>query len=362
MRKHLATLCVAGLVFATAVLAQDQAREFKGHTGLVFTVAFSPKGDVLATGSFDNTVKLWDFKSGKEKLTLKGHTAPVYSVAFSPDGTMIASASQDKTIRVWNPNDGKLIKELKGHGEIVDTVAFSPDSKTLASGSADKSVRLWDPKEGKELKNLGQHKESVYSVAFSPNGNFLASAGNDGFIKVWDPKGQKELRQFGPEPQKPMVVELKKEEKKEEKKEAKKKEEKKNAKKKDMAKKKDEPKEIRDGITVVAFSPDSNQLFSVGFDKFLHAWNPNDGKELKKIGPTPDDLFGLAVSRDGKLIATAGYGGSLRVYELGSLKEVFKDQLKKTITYSVTFTPDGKALVTGHEKDNAARVTPINKK
>src|SRR5690348_11122647 len=108
MRKHLATLCVASLVFATAVLAQDQAREFKGHTGLVFSVAFSPKGDVLATGSFDNTVKLWDFKSGKEKLTLKGHTAPVYSVAFSPDGTMIASASQDKTIRVWNPSDGKL--------------------------------------------------------------------------------------------------------------------------------------------------------------------------------------------------------------------------------------------------------------
>src|SRR6266849_285299 len=86
---------------------------------------------------------------------LKGHTALVYSVAFSPDGSLLASGSHDQTIRVWNPADGKPIRELKGHTGIVDSIAFSPDGKLLASGSADKTVRLWDPASGKEVKNLG---------------------------------------------------------------------------------------------------------------------------------------------------------------------------------------------------------------
>ena len=110
------------------------------------------------------------------------------------------------------------------------------------------------------------------------------------------------------------------------------------------------------------FSADNALLFSGGFDKHVRIWNVADGKEVKKLGPTPDDLFGLALSRDGKMVATSGYGGSLRVFEVGSGKEVFNTHLKKMVTYCVTFTPDGKALVTGHEKDNAARVTPLTGK
>ena len=112
MKMRLALL-IALFTAGTLALAQAPGREFKGHSGLVFSVAFSPDGKTLATGSFDNTVKLWDFASGKELQTLKGHTASVYGVAFSPDGTLIASGSQDKTIRLWNPKDGKLVKN--GH-------------------------------------------------------------------------------------------------------------------------------------------------------------------------------------------------------------------------------------------------------
>jgi len=356
-----------GVLFVQGAAAQTP-KEFKGHTGLVFNVAFSPDGKILATASFDNTVKLWDFSNGKELATLKGHTAPVYSVVFSPDGTMIATGSQDNSIRIWD-KDGKFQRELKGHTGIVDSVAFGPNSDVLASGSADKSVRLWNPKEGKELKNLGSHKESVYSVAFSPNGKLLASGSNDTTVKVWDVKDQKEVKQFGTPPPDP-VKDNPKDKKTKEKKDDAKKEDKDKKEEKD---KKDDPKKIIDledrpeGITGVVFAPDNNTVMAVSFDKKLHFLNVSEGKETKRIGAPKetkdaDDLFGVAVSRDGKHVATAGYGGSLRVYEIESGNLIFKRDPIKMVTYCVAFTPDGRALVTGHERDNAARVTAIDDK
>src|SRR6185369_6318969 len=108
MRKLFA-FCMLAVAGAAVALAQNPA-EFKGHTNYVYAVAFSPDGGTLATASFDNTVKLWDYKTGKEKTTLKGHTAQVYSVAFSPDGNLIATGSMDKTIRVYD-KEGKFLKE-----------------------------------------------------------------------------------------------------------------------------------------------------------------------------------------------------------------------------------------------------------
>src|SRR5438874_3314569 len=98
------------LAITTIALAQAPT-EFKGHQGLIFGVAFSRDGKTLATASFDNTIKLWDFATGKEKTTLKGHTAPVYAVVYSPDGTLIATAGQDKSIRIWDAKDGKFLRE-----------------------------------------------------------------------------------------------------------------------------------------------------------------------------------------------------------------------------------------------------------
>src|SRR5215470_11906835 len=107
------TLALAlSLFFCYALTAEGQApAELKGHTALVYGVAFSPDGKILATAGFDNAVKLWDFATGKEIKTLSGHTGPVYSVAFSPDGAVLASSGHDQTIKLWTLADGKMVKE-----------------------------------------------------------------------------------------------------------------------------------------------------------------------------------------------------------------------------------------------------------
>src|SRR5262249_49699769 len=148
-----------------------------------------------------------------------------------------------------------------------------------ASGSADKTVRLWNVADGKEAKNLGAHAMSVYSIAFSPDGKYLASTGVDGMIKVWDVAGLKEFKTI----KVPQGV-------------------------------------TKDPVTGVIFTPDNASVICIGFDRLVRVFNLATGAETKKMGPTPDDLYGIAFSRDGKLLATSGYGGQLSVWDLTSDK------------------------------------------
>ena len=117
---------------------------FVGHFSLISSVAFAPDGKTIASGGYDNAIKLWDTATGKEIRTIAGHTSEVTGVAFSPDGTTLASCSRDKFIKLWNPTTGQLIRTLEGHAFDVFAIAFSPDGKLLASGSYDKTIRLWD--------------------------------------------------------------------------------------------------------------------------------------------------------------------------------------------------------------------------
>ncbi|MCP4695976.1 MAG: CHAT domain-containing protein [Gammaproteobacteria bacterium] len=165
----------------------------KGHTGTVRSVAFSPDGKTLATGSWDNSVRLWDTAGGRELRTLKGHADGVVSVTFSPDGKTLATGSSDKSVRLWDTTDGRELRALKGHTGTVKSVAFSPDGKTLATGSEDNSARLWDTASGRELRSLKGHWVTVWSVAFSPDGNTLATSSSD-YVRLWDTTSWRELR------------------------------------------------------------------------------------------------------------------------------------------------------------------------
>jgi hypothetical protein len=159
-----------------------------GHSGDVNSVAISVDGQTIVSGSWDNTVRLWDKETGKEIRRLKGHTSWITSVAISPDGKTIVSGSMDNTVRLWDKETGKEIRRLQGHTGPVTSVAISVDGQTIVSGSMDNTVRLWDKKTGREIRRLQGHSGEVFSVAISPDGETIVSGSSDGEIKIWDSK------------------------------------------------------------------------------------------------------------------------------------------------------------------------------
>ncbi|KAH8988296.1 WD40 repeat-like protein, partial [Lactarius hatsudake] len=160
----------------------------KGHTFMVSSVAYSPDGTNIISASYDCTVRIWDSQTGVHiGEPLRGHTLPLTSVAYSPDGTYIISGSMDKTVRIWNSQTGTLVeKPLQGPSGQITSVAYSPDGTHIICGSDDTRVWMWDSQTGKLIGNPFEgHTEAVLSVAYSPNGN-IVSGSKDGSVQIWD--------------------------------------------------------------------------------------------------------------------------------------------------------------------------------
>jgi WD40 repeat protein len=170
----------------------DGLRSFAGHCDTVTSVAISPDGKTLASGSSDNTIKIWDVGTGDLIRTLEGHGGKVQSVAISPDGKTLASGSEDNTIKIWDVSTGTLNRTLEGHNSPVYDVIISPDGKTLATGGGDAAIKIWDVGTGDLIRTLEGHEDTVQSVCFSPDGKTLASGGWD--VRLWDVGTGKLLR------------------------------------------------------------------------------------------------------------------------------------------------------------------------
>src|SRR6266568_8378274 len=167
---------------------------YTGHLSPVATVAWSPAGTRIASGSSDQTVRVWDATSGAHSFIYRGHTTNINAVAWSPPRTSqrIASASGNSffggehSVQVWNAVTGARILTYTGHTQPVHTAAWSPDGARIASGSEDKMVQVWDASSGSRSLSYSGHTALVSSVAWSPDGKRVASASADTTVQVWD--------------------------------------------------------------------------------------------------------------------------------------------------------------------------------
>ena len=266
-------------------------RTLTGHTNNVTSVAFSPNGCALVSGSTDKTIKLWDAASGQLLRTLTGHANSVSPVAFSPDGRTLVSGSADKTIKLWDAASGQLVRTLTGHADAVSSVAFSPDGRALASGSRDKTIKLWDAASGQLLRTLTGHAYFVSSVAFSPDGRALASGSWDKTIKLWDAASGQLLRRR-------LLRTL---------------------------------TGHTEGVIHVAFSPNGRTLVSGSTDKTIKLWDAASGQLLRTLTGHTGQLFSIAFSPDGRAFASGSWDKTIKLWDAAS------GQLLRTLTGRVEF-------------------------
>jgi small GTP-binding protein len=252
-------------------------RNLEGHVRTVMSVAFDPTGQMLASGSDDQTVKLWDTASGKLIRTLDGHKDMVGSVEIDPTGQMLASASNDQTVKLWDTASGKLIRTLKGHKNIVSSVAFDPTGQILASAGIESTVKLWDAASGKLICTLKGHTNMVRRAVFDPTGQMLASGSDDQTVKLWDTASGKLIRTLVG----------------------------------------------HDGFVLsVAFDPTGRILASGGTDKTVKLWDTASGKLIRTLEGYTNYLHAVTFSIEGRLLASKSDDGTLQLWSCDTWEAV----------------------------------------
>ena len=247
----------------------QQAPTIFEHRNTVWSLAFSPDSQLLASSSGDKTIKLWQLKSGELLRAFPGaHSDTIWSIGISQNGQTLVSGSGDKTVKIWNLNTGKLLRTLVGHKDAVRSVAVSSDGKIVASGSADKTVKIWNLNTGQLLHTLTGHTGKIISIAISPNGEMVASGSNDKTIKLWNPQTGRLLHTLVGH---------------------------------------------SDHINSVAFRSDSKVLVSGAEDRLIKLWNPETGTLLHSLSRHSEDVYAVAISPNGKTLASGDKDGEIKL-------------------------------------------------
>jgi len=271
-----------------------------GHTGPINSVAFSPDGKQIVSGSDDNTVKLWDMTTGREIKTFSGHSRFVKSVTFSPDGRWIVSGSDDNTVKLWDTATGFEIRTFLGHSSIVSSVAFSPDGRQILSGSWDNTVKLWDLATDHVISTFSGHTGIVSSVAFSPDGRQILSGSWDNTIKLWDTSTNREIRTFFGHSYL---------------------------------------------VSSVTFSPDGRQLISGSYDNTVKLWDTTTDREIKTFSGHSYFVSSVIFSPDGRQIVSSS--NITKLWDLATGRESRTFSGHPYNVNSIAFSPDGKQIISG---------------
>ncbi|KAJ6779586.1 hypothetical protein PWT90_04750 [Aphanocladium album] len=271
----------------------------EGHSGSVHSVAYSPDCTLIASASYDRSVRLWRSDTGECLQTLEGHSSSVNSVAFSPDGRLIASACDDGVVRVWRADTSKCIWTFEGHDDFVSSVAFSPDNTVIASASNDQTVRLWHLSTGTCYYILKAHRGFISSVAFSSNGSFIASASYDRTIRLWRVDTGECVQTL----------------------------------------------DGHGSINSMAFSPDGTLIALASYDKTIRLCRSATGECTQILEGHSGSISLAAFSPNGTLIASASNDKTVRLWRVSTGECVCILQGHGSSVSSVAFSPDNSRIV-----------------
>ena len=298
-----------------------------GHLWGVNSLAISPDGQLLISGSVDKSVNIWNLPQGKIIHSMKGHINEVWTVAISPDGNTAASGSGDSTIKLWDLATGTLKKEFSSQSGWVVSLVFSPDGKMLVSGGADSTIKVWDMATYQLRATFQGHSEGVVALAFrnvlpitpaqpavnQPGSNILVSAGGDNKLMFWDVLSRCDVGQSC----RPLQV----------------------------------FESLSRRLQTVAFSPDGNTLATGNGDGSIDLWNLNTGKVERTFFGHSDVVNSLVFSPDGKMLASGAgsLDSTVKLWDVaeGQLLDTLKGHVDSILALAIT--PDGKTLISASE-------------
>ena len=304
--QYLATGDTKGDILLRRMTDGQSIRRLKGHNGWIVSLAFSPDGKTIASSSCDCTAKLWDIDTGQCLHTLQEHEQEVWSVAYSPDGKTLASGCDDSKLRLWSVDTGECLQVFSGHTHEVLSVAFSIDGQKLISGSQDRTIKLWDINTG-ECKHVFQgHDDGIRSVSVIPDGKTLASGSNDCTVRLWNIKTGECLQVFSGH---------------------------------------------SNVVLCVSINPQSNLLASSSIDHTVRLWNIKTGECLQVLSGHSNVVNSVAFNLQDDILGSGSYDQTVKLWDVKTYKCLKSWQGSSNQALSVTFSGDGQTLVSGgHDK------------
>ena len=291
-------------------LGGPQRAVFHGHKNQVASVAFDSAGRRIVSGSWDETVRVWDAENGLELACLRGHESKVTSVAFDSAGRRIVSGSDDHKVRVWDAESGLELACLRGHEKWVTSVGFDSAGRRIVSGSDDQTVRVWDAESGLELACLRGHKSRVTSVAFDVAGRRIVSGSADETVRVWDAESGFELSCL---------------------------------------------RGHEKWVTSVAFDVAGRRIVSGSWDETVHVWDAESGLELACLRGHKSRVTSVAFDGAGRRIVSGSVDETVRVWDAESGLELACLRGHESKVTSVAFDAAGGRIVIGSD-DKSVRV------